>query len=187
MNSTTVARLKDYSAPELVLITTNGTILAGFEHWRLAMLEGRHEINCIECSLSEDEALQFTFSHHQIRCGWNDFVRIRLAMTLEPALQPRALGNMRAGGKFKGSTNLSEADRINVREEIAKRFGIIERPWHRCIRARIACKCRQGKDRDQEHIGNNSKLDYRHFRILQFPYYIGWSGLRFDAWGSSPV
>jgi len=117
------ARLKDHSVPEQVLITTNGTILAGFGHWRLAMLEGWHEINCIEYPLSEDEALQFILTHHQTRCGWNDFVRIRLALTLEPSLQQTALDNMRAGGKFKGSTNLAEADRIDVREKIARRAG----------------------------------------------------------------
>ena len=117
------ARLKDQSVPEPILITTNGTILAGFGYWRFAMLEGRHEINCIEYPLSEDEALQFILTHHQTRCGWNDFVRIRLALTLEPNLQQRALDNMRAGGKFKGSTNLAEADRIDVREKIAKRAG----------------------------------------------------------------
>jgi hypothetical protein len=117
------ARLKDQSLPEPILVTTNGTILAGFGHWRLAMSEGRHEINCIEYPLSEDEALQFILTHHQTRYGWNDFVRIRLALTLEPILQQRALDNMRAGGKDKGSTNLSKADRIDVRNEIAKRAG----------------------------------------------------------------
>jgi len=117
------ARLKDHSLPEQVLITTNGSILAGFGRWRLAMLEGRHEINCIEYPLGEDEALQFILTHHQTRCGWDDFVRIRLALILEPTLQQSALDNMRAGGKYKGSTNLSEADRIDVREEIARRSG----------------------------------------------------------------
>jgi hypothetical protein len=117
------ALLKDQSTSEPILITTNGTILAGFGHWRLAMLEGRHEINCIEYPLSEDEALPFILTHHQTRCGWNDFVRIRLALTLEPNLQQRALDNMRAGGKYKGSTNLSRADRIEVRQEIAKFAG----------------------------------------------------------------
>jgi hypothetical protein len=117
------ARLKNQSIPQPILITTNGTIVAGFGNWRLAMLEGRHEINCIEYPLSEDEALQFILTHHQTRCGWNDFVRIRLALTLEPNLQQRGLDNMRAGGKCKGSANLSGADRIDVREKIARRAG----------------------------------------------------------------
>jgi len=117
------ARLKDESVSEPVLITMNGTILAGFGHWRLAMLEGRHEINYIEYPLGDDEALQFILTRHQTRCGWNDFVRIRLALTLEPNLHQAALDNMRVGGKFKGSTNLSEANRIDARRRIAKRAG----------------------------------------------------------------
>jgi hypothetical protein len=117
------ARLKGHSVPEQVHITTNGTILAGFGLWRSAVLDGGHEINCIEYPLNEDQALQFILTHHQTRCGWNDFVRIRLALTLEPALQQRALDNMRTGGKYKGSTNLSRADRIDVREKIARRAG----------------------------------------------------------------
>jgi hypothetical protein len=52
-----VARLKNQSVPEPILITTNGTILAGFGLWRLATLEGREEINCIEYPLGEDESL----------------------------------------------------------------------------------------------------------------------------------
>ena len=66
---------------------------------RNTLFELRHEIPCIEYPLSEDESLQFILSHHRTRCGWNAFVRIRLALTLEPSLQQRALDNMRAGGK----------------------------------------------------------------------------------------
>src|ERR1019366_4474274 len=65
------ARLKGQSVPEPILITTNGTVLAGFGRWRVALFELRHEIPCIEYPLSEDESLQFILSHHQTRCGWN--------------------------------------------------------------------------------------------------------------------
>jgi hypothetical protein len=117
------ARLKGQSVPEPILITTNGTVLAGFGRWRVALFELRHEIPCIEYPLSEDESLQFILSHHQTRCGWNAFVRIRLALTLEPCLQQRALDNMRAGGKCKGSASLPEAQHIDVRQEIARAAG----------------------------------------------------------------
>jgi hypothetical protein len=119
------ARLTTPSVPELILITTNGTILAGFGRWRLAVFERRHEIHCIEhpLPLSEDEALQFIISHHQPQRGWNAFVRIRLALTLEPYLQQKALENMRAGGKYKGLANLPDAQHINVRQEIANFAG----------------------------------------------------------------
>jgi hypothetical protein len=67
------------SVPEPILITTNGTILAGFGRWQLALFEGTNEVSCIECTLNEDESLRFILTHHQIRRGWSDFVRIRLA------------------------------------------------------------------------------------------------------------
>jgi hypothetical protein len=117
------ARLKEWSVLEPILITTNGVILAGFGRWRLAMAEGRQEIHCIEYPLREDESLPFILTHHRPRRGCNAFVRIRLALTLEPYLQQKALDNMRAGGKYKGSTNLSKADHIDVRQEIAKIAG----------------------------------------------------------------
>jgi len=113
------ARLTNPSVTEPILITTNGTILAGFGRWRLAVFERRNEIQCIEYPLSEDECLQFILTHHQTRCGWNAFVRIRLALTLEPNLQQRALDNMRAGGKYKGLASLPDVQRIDVRQEVA--------------------------------------------------------------------
>ena len=83
------ARLTNQSVTEPILITTNGTILAGFGRWRLAVFEGRHEINCIEYPLSEDESLQFILTHHQTRRGWNAFVRIRLALNWSPIFSRR--------------------------------------------------------------------------------------------------
>jgi hypothetical protein len=114
----------DSCVTEPVLITTNGTILAGFGRWRAAALAGSLELNCIEFQLSEDQSLQFILAHHQTRCGWNAFVRIRLALTLEPNLQQKALDNMRTGGKLKGLANLPEAQRIDVRKEIARAAGV---------------------------------------------------------------
>jgi hypothetical protein len=121
------ARLTNPSVTEPILITTNGTILAGIGGWRSAVFDGRHEINCIEYPLSEDESLQFIIRHHQPQRGWNAFIRIRLALTLEPYFQQRALDNMRAGGKYKGSANLPEAQRIDVRQEIARAAGVGDR------------------------------------------------------------
>jgi hypothetical protein len=116
-------RLKDHSVPHQVLITTDGTILAGLGQWRIALLEGRNEIRCIECSLSDDEALQFIIIHHQPQRSWNAFIRIRLVLTLEPYFQQKALENMRAGGRCKGLANLPEAQHLDVRKEIARIAG----------------------------------------------------------------
>ena len=113
------ALLTNPSVTEPILITTNGTILAGIGRWRSAVFDGRHEINCIEYSFSEDEALQFIISHHQPQRGWNAFIRIRLALKLEPYFQQKAIDNMRTGGKYKGSANLPEVQHIDVRQKIA--------------------------------------------------------------------
>jgi len=118
------ARLKEQSVPEPILITTNWTILAGIGRWRLAVFEGRHEIHCIEYPLSEQEALQFIIRHHQPQSEWNKYIRICLAMKLEPYFQQRARDNMRAGGKYKGLANLPEAQHINVCQEIARVAGV---------------------------------------------------------------
>jgi hypothetical protein len=123
----TSAQQTRQSITEPIMITTNGTILAGFGRWWLAMSEGRDEVPCIEYGLNEDESLQFILTHHQIRRGWNDFVRIRLALTLEPSLQQRALDNMRTGGKYKGSANLPEARHVDVRQEIARAAAVCPR------------------------------------------------------------
>jgi hypothetical protein len=121
------ARLRNPFITEPILITTNGTILAGFGCWQSALLKGKREIHCIEYPLSEDESLQFILTYHQTRCGWNDFVRIRLALELEPRLQEKALENKRTGGKYKGLANLPEAHSIDVRQEIARVAGVCPR------------------------------------------------------------
>ena len=117
------ARLTRSSVAEPILVTPGGTILSGFGRWRSALFDGRIEINCIEYSLSEDDSLQFILNHHQTRCGWNAFVRICLALTLEPNLQQRALDNMSTGGKLKGLANLPEAQQVDVRQEISNVAG----------------------------------------------------------------
>jgi len=114
------ACLKNQCLPEPILITLDGIILCGIGRWRWALFEGKHEIDCVEYALSEDESLRFTLAYHQTRCGWNAFVRIRLALTQETKLQQRALDNMRAGGRYKRSANLPEAQHVDVRDEIAR-------------------------------------------------------------------
>ena len=109
--------------PEPVLVTTNGTLLAGFGRWRLALFEGQNEIDCLEYQISDEDSLQFILHHRQPRRGWNPFVRICVALTLKPSLQQKALDNMRAGGRYKGWAKLPEATRLDVREEIGRIAG----------------------------------------------------------------
>jgi hypothetical protein len=110
-----------------ILIATDGTILAGFGRWRLAVFEQTPEIYCIEHSLRADDSLAFILTYHQTQRGWNAFVRIRLALTLKPSLQQTALNNMRSGGKYKGLANLPEAHHVDVRRQVADMAGVCPR------------------------------------------------------------
>lgn len=128
-----VDELNDAAVPTIhsihdpILIATDGTVLAGFGRWRLAVFEEVPEIYCIEHPLSADDSLMFTLTHHQTQRGWNAFIRIRLALTLKPALQRAALNNMRCGGKYKGLANLPEAHHVDVREQVAEVAGVCPR------------------------------------------------------------
>lgn len=118
------ARAKEQVLRDPVLITADGTILAGFGRWRLASLHHKDEIPCIEYSFDENESLQFILAHHQPSRAWNAFIRTCLGLTQMPYFQQRAIENMRTGGKYKGSAKLPEAQTIDVREHIAAIAGV---------------------------------------------------------------
>jgi hypothetical protein len=56
--------------------------------------------------------------------GFNAFCRIFLALDLEPWLREKARLNQSAGGQNKGSSKLTEAQRVDVRSQIAAAAGV---------------------------------------------------------------
>ncbi len=114
-------------ATEPVLITMTGIVLSGFGRWQLANCEAWPQINCIEYPLDERQALEFILRQHQVRRGWNAFVRVELALKLEPSFQREALANQQAGGKYKGLAILPEAQQIDVRKKVAESAGVCAR------------------------------------------------------------
>jgi hypothetical protein len=119
------ARSQNQGSPgEPIFVTQTGVILAGFGRWRLAVYRKVPSIECVEYSLTEEDALQFMLTLQKRRNGWNSFIRIRLALKLERRLQQRALINMQMGGKYKGSATLPKAGQIDVREQIATIAGV---------------------------------------------------------------
>jgi hypothetical protein len=113
-----------HHATTLILITGDGTILSGFGRWRSALLHGEHEIPCIEYTMGEEDSLPFILNCHKPKRGWNSFVRTRLALTQEPHLRRKAIDNMRAGGRHKGSAKLPTPQHIDVRCQIAEIAGV---------------------------------------------------------------
>jgi hypothetical protein len=112
------ARVTGLSVPEPIPITTAGVILDGFGVWRFAILNGWPEIACNEYPLDEYDSLQFLVACHRPRRFFNLFVRISLALTLEPYFRQKALENMQHGGKYKGLAKLPEAEHVSVRKKV---------------------------------------------------------------------
>jgi tetratricopeptide (TPR) repeat protein len=81
-------------------------------------------ILCIEHDLAEEEALHWLIQSHRPSRGLNSYSRVLLALDLEPSLQERARANQQAGGQTKGSSNLTEAHRLDVRSETAAVAGV---------------------------------------------------------------
>jgi hypothetical protein len=119
-----LAAADNLSFLEPLLITHDGTILDGYARWELARLQGRQTLPCIQYELTEEEALRWLLLRHCRSNGLNDFCRIHVALDLEPYFKGKALSNQRAGGRMKGSSNLTEAARLDVRREIATAAGV---------------------------------------------------------------
>jgi hypothetical protein len=107
-----------------LLITRDGTVLDGYDRWELGRRQGRATVPCIEYELTESEALLWLLQKHRRSNRLNDFCRILLATDLEPSFRERARSNQQAGGQNKGSSNLTEAGRLDVRSEIAAAAGV---------------------------------------------------------------
>lgn len=104
---------------EPILVTQNNVILKGYEQWQLARVQGCETVQCLEYTLSEEEALHWLLQSHRRSHVLNDFARIVLALDLEPSLQEKARSNQLRGGHNKGSSTLTEACRLDVRSQIA--------------------------------------------------------------------
>ena len=77
-------------------------------------------ILCIEYDRTEEEALRDLLLRHLGSNRLNDYCRILLARGLEPWFRKKAIANQTAGGAKKGSSNLTEAERIDVTAKIAE-------------------------------------------------------------------
>ena len=120
----TLAERGDRAFLEPLMITRDRTILDGYDRWELARHQERATLPCIEFDLTEPEALQWLIQKHRRSNGLNDFSRILLALELEPWFRENARSNQRVGGQNKGSSNLTEASRLDVRSEIARTAGV---------------------------------------------------------------
>lgn len=109
---------------EPLIVTRSGIILDGHAPWWLARQRGREWLPCLERDLTDEEALLHLLSNQRRSEVLNDFTRILLALELEPWLQQQARSNRQTGGQLKGSSNLTEAARVDVRTRIASAASV---------------------------------------------------------------
>ncbi len=119
-----LAHSEDRLFDEPLSITRDRTVLDGYARWQLARQQERPTLPCLEYDLSPAEALHWLLQKHRRSNGINDFSRILLALELEPWLKEQARSHQQLGGQHKGSSNLAEADRLDVRSKIAAAAGV---------------------------------------------------------------
>jgi hypothetical protein len=107
-----------------IVITQDRVIIDGYARWELARTLDRKTVLCIECQLTEEEGLRMLLQRHRRSNGLNDFCRILLASEIESCLKGKAESNQRDGGRNKGSAKLTEADRVDVRKQVADAAGV---------------------------------------------------------------
>jgi len=105
-------------------VTHERIIIDGYVRWELAQRQGMVTLECIEYRMSSEEALGELIRTHRPCLGLTDFVRIELALDLEPYFREKALMNQQAGGQDKGLSKLTEAQQVDTRREIARLAGV---------------------------------------------------------------
>jgi len=118
-----IKRLGELAFKDPLLVTRQGVIIDGYARKEYADSLGISPLSCVELEINEEEALRVILNKHRRSAGWNDYNRIRMASRLKEVVRGRARANQQAGGHFKGSSKLTEA---NVRKEIARATGVCE-------------------------------------------------------------
>jgi ParB-like chromosome segregation protein Spo0J len=106
-----------------LFVNREGVIIDGYARIKYAASLGISTLTCLEIDANEDEALRLILNKHRRSPGWNDYNRIRMASQLKGLFSALARANQQAGGRFKGSSKLTEA---SVRKAIADTAGVCE-------------------------------------------------------------
>jgi hypothetical protein len=103
-----------------IFITQDNCVIDGYVRWELAKRKGRPTLICFEYEGTSEQALEELIRRHRRFQGLTDFIRIELALDLEPYFKDKARMNLRDGGRFKGLSKLTTAEKVNSRTEIAR-------------------------------------------------------------------
>ncbi len=114
----------DSAFTDPITITHENVIVEGYAIWQLAKLKQRSTLACIVRQMNSEEALLHLLTRNRGSKGIGEFARILIALELEPWFRERAKSNQRFGGRGKGSSQLAEAERLDVRVEVARAAGV---------------------------------------------------------------
>lgn len=115
---------RDLAFEEPLTITRDRIIIDGYARWELAKESKLPILHCIEYDLSETEALEWLLQRHRRSSGLNAYSRIMLALDIEPEVSEKARRNRQIGGQQKDWSNLTKAEQVHVRSEIAKAAAV---------------------------------------------------------------
>jgi hypothetical protein len=121
---TTLSGRGEAAFADPITITHENVIVEGYALWQLAILRQRKTLTCIVRHMDQETAMLHLLDKNRGSKGIRDFARILMALELEPWFRDHAKSNQRIGGRDKGSTQLTEADRLDVREEVARAAGV---------------------------------------------------------------
>jgi len=107
-----------------LIVTSGGIVIDGYARLEIARLQGRATVECIEYDISEEQALRRLLLYHRPSPGLAPFNRIVMARDMADFFRERALQHQQEGGKSKGLSKLTEAEKVEVRKEIAAAAGV---------------------------------------------------------------
>ena len=119
-----MAQRGDLAFADPIVITRDRIVIDGYARLELAKRTGRRMLDCIAYDLSPEEALRELIRTHCSLRGLTDFVRIELALELEPYFREKALMHQQAGGQGKALSKLTTAQRVDTRREVARIAGV---------------------------------------------------------------
>ncbi len=119
-----VARQGELAFRTPLIVTSERTVLDGYARLELARQQGRPLLACIEYTLTEPQALELLIRKHRRSNSLTPCIRVLLALDLEPLFIEKARLNQRTGGQEKGSSKLTEAEKMDVRSALAAVAGV---------------------------------------------------------------
>ena len=115
-----LAELGELAFKYPLIVTRDRFIVDGYARFELGKRHGRAALPCVEYDLDEQQALEWLIETHRPSHGLSDFMRVELALDLETQFRNKAMVNRQEGGRMKGLSTLTEAERVNSRREIAR-------------------------------------------------------------------